>query len=99
MSVQCDLFAEITSYDEKCLNLNVFTHSINDPLANSPVIVVIHGGGFMYGSSDDSYCGPNYLIQKNIVLVTANYRLGILGKKSFEMDDFFLIIPSVTFAL
>lgn len=64
--------------DEDCLYLNVYVKSINpnDPL---PVMVWIHGGSFMYGSGDDLMYGPDYLLKKDIVLVTINYRVGILG--------------------
>lgn len=39
----------------------------------------IHGGGFHTGSSRLNLYGPNYLMDKDIILVTINYRLGILG--------------------
>lgn len=42
-------------------------------------MVRIHGGGFLVGSSNFTYYGPNYLLDKNIILVSINYRLGILG--------------------
>ena len=44
-----------------------------------PVMVFIHGGGHSSGSG--SLYGPAYLLDKqNVILVTFNYRLGILGK-------------------
>lgn len=42
-------------------------------------MVFIHGGGFKLGSGDDLIYGPDYLLQKDVVLVTLNYRLGALG--------------------
>ncbi|XP_008553322.2 juvenile hormone esterase-like [Microplitis demolitor] len=45
----------------------------------------IHGGGFSYGSGNDDRSGPDYLVQKNIVLVTINYRLNIFG--FLNLDD------------
>lgn len=39
----------------------------------------IHGGGFFSGSSDPKMFNPKYLLQKDVVLVTMNYRLGVLG--------------------
>ena len=39
----------------------------------------IYGGGYESGSSSPYLYGPNYLLDKDIVLVTFNYRLGILG--------------------
>ncbi len=47
-----------------------------------PVMVWIHGGGWSVGSGNgqtDLY-GPGYLMDRDIVLVTVNYRLGPLGK-------------------
>lgn len=45
--------------------------------ANRPVMLFIHGGGFESGSS--IYLYPNYLLEKDIVFVAINYRLGPLG--------------------
>lgn len=46
------------------------------PLA---VMVYIHGGAFVEGSSSEERYGPDYLLQKNVVIVTLNYRLGAMG--------------------
>jgi carboxylesterase type B len=42
-------------------------------------MVWIHGGGFLTGSGGTQMCGPQYLLDKDIILVTINYRLGTLG--------------------
>lgn len=42
-------------------------------------MVWIHGGGFKKGSADESLYGPDYLLQRNVVFVSVNYRLGALG--------------------
>jgi para-nitrobenzyl esterase len=63
---------------EDCLNLNIWTpaKSADDRL---PVMVWIHGGGFRHGSGGGiGYDGEN-LARKGVVVVTINYRLGILG--------------------
>jgi len=39
----------------------------------------IAGGGYFAGSGGLSLYGPQYLLDKDIVLVTFNYRLGVLG--------------------
>lgn len=44
-----------------------------------PVMVWIHGGGFIGGSGDSFVYDPAYLIQEGVVVVTLNYRLGPLG--------------------
>jgi carboxylesterase type B len=42
-------------------------------------MVWIHGGGWLSGSGGTQMYGPQYLLDKDIILVTFNYRLGILG--------------------
>lgn len=64
--------------DEDCLQLNVYVPetAMKKPL---PVMVWFHGGGFTAGDSSDRAYGPSYLLDKDVILVTANYRLGIFG--------------------
>lgn len=38
----------------------------------------IHGGAFIIGSGRDDWIGPDYFMDKRIVLVVINYRLGNL---------------------
>ena len=45
-----------------------------------PVMVYIHGGAFSFGSGNREMQGPDYLVDTGVVVVTLNYRLGILGK-------------------
>ncbi|GAB1863192.1 Carboxylic ester hydrolase [Camponotus japonicus] len=79
VAVQIDIIkkSEIIG-DEDCLYLNVFTTDIKS-LKKRPVMVWIHGGGFFLGSGDSSFYGPDYIVEKDVVLVTLNYRLGALG--------------------
>ena len=42
-----------------------------------PVMVYIHGGGYFYGSGDT--VGPKRFMRHDVILVTFNYRLGLLG--------------------
>lgn len=51
-----------------------------EPLKKRAVMVWIHGGGFFMGSGDATFYGPEHLVRKDVVLVTLNYRLGVLGK-------------------
>jgi carboxylesterase type B len=44
------------------------------------VLVFIHGGGFRTGSSNSNLFAPTYLLDYDIILVTMNYRLNVLGK-------------------
>lgn len=63
---------------EDCLNLNVWTPDAASPASPRPVLVWIHGGGFLNGSSD-IYNARRLAIRGNIVVVSINYRLGPLG--------------------
>lgn len=66
---------------EDCLRLNVYSTKLPSGNENSsrPVIVFIHPGGFYGFSGQSKLFGPQYILDKNIVLVTINYRLGSLG--------------------
>jgi para-nitrobenzyl esterase len=62
---------------EDCLFLNVWTTAgAGDRL---PVLVWIHGGALTYGSSISDVRDGVAFAQKNVVLVSLNYRLGPLG--------------------
>ena len=62
--------------DEDCLILNVWTPSTEG--ADRPVLFWIHGGGRYEGSGHD-YDGSRLAAQGDVVVVTINYRLGLLG--------------------
>jgi para-nitrobenzyl esterase len=62
---------------DDCLNLNIWSPASEVPL---PVMVWIHGGGFITGSSSQALYEASRLAQDNkVVVVSLNYRLGILG--------------------
>jgi len=64
--------------EEDCLTLNVWSPGADQ--ANRPVMVWIHGGGFVGGSGAMGlYQGARLASRGDVVLVTVNYRLGILG--------------------
>jgi para-nitrobenzyl esterase len=64
------------SSTEDCLFLNVFTPN-RDFDGLRPVMVWIHGGALVVGESDDY--DATKLVQRDVVVVTINYRLGALG--------------------
>ncbi|XP_038219763.1 esterase FE4-like [Zerene cesonia] len=72
--------------DEDCLYLNVYTPNI-EPENPLPVMVYIHGGGFVCGRGNSEQYGPEFLIKHNVILVTINYRLGILGFLCLDTED------------
>lgn len=80
------VFAGPASVDEDCLYLNVFTIKLGKgdtpPPGGLPVIVWIHGGGNFDGTAAD-YDGTKLATGGPLgvptVVVTINYRLGLLG--------------------
>ena len=63
---------------EDCLFLNVWTPGIDE--AARPVMVWIYGGAFTLGSgSEPMYSGANLSRRGDVVVVTINYRLGVMG--------------------
>ncbi|KAJ3625229.1 hypothetical protein MTP99_018790 [Tenebrio molitor] len=74
---------------EDCLFLNVYTTKLPDGTNNPkrPVIVHIHPGGFYAFSGRSNWVGPQYLMDKEVVLVTLNYRLGALGFLSLGKES------------
>ncbi|KAF2898714.1 hypothetical protein ILUMI_07459 [Ignelater luminosus] len=71
---------------EDCLFLNVYTPKlpIKDEFNLKPVMFWIHGGAFYYGSGNTDLYGPDYLISEDVVIVTINYRFGLLGFLNLE---------------
>ncbi len=73
-----DIDFSIETFSEDCLYLNIWTGA-EDASSALPVMVYLHGGSFLTGSSAKSYYDGSYLASKGVVLVTLNYRLGIFG--------------------
>lgn len=70
--------------DEDCLTLNIFAPEFEpDAVPSSgrrrPVMMWIHGGGNSVGTSATYDAARNYAIHDGLVVVTVNYRLGVLG--------------------
>ena len=66
--------------NEDCQYLNIWSRSI-DRGAKKPVMVWLHGGGFSSGSGIEqvAYDGDNLATYGNVVVVSINHRLNILG--------------------
>lgn len=66
--------------DEHCQNLNIWTKEL-DETARKPVVVWLHGGGYFAGSSIEqvAYDGHNMCMEGDVVVVSINHRLNILG--------------------
>jgi para-nitrobenzyl esterase len=69
---------DVSNMNEDCLYLNVWSPGADNK--KRPVMVWIHGGAFVSGSGSSSwYDGASFAAQGDVVVVTINYRLGILG--------------------
>ncbi|XP_017072331.1 juvenile hormone esterase [Drosophila eugracilis] len=67
---------------EDCLNLSVYTKNLT---ASQPVMFYIYGGGYYNGSAEDH--PPNYILEKDVVLVVPQYRVGALGWLSTYTEE------------
>lgn len=72
------IFVPKLAQSEDCLTLNVWTPNPK-PGAKLPVMVWIHGGGFLEGGSAVPLYDGTDLAKHGVVVVTINYRLGVLG--------------------
>ena len=69
----------LASTNEDCLYLNVYTPPVATPvgLQSLPVMVWLHPGAFQVGDSGGQI--PTEILDRGVVVVTLNYRLGVLG--------------------
>ena len=67
---------EATSED--CLTLNIWTPAVN-AADRLPVMFWIHGGGLLDGSGSVPHYAGDQLAARGVIVVTINYRLGVLG--------------------
>ncbi len=72
------LFMPNLPQSEDCLTLNVWTPDAR-PGAKLPVMVWIFGGGFLNGGTAMPLYDGTDLAKHGVILVTINYRLGLLG--------------------
>ena len=72
------LWFELGKTSEDCLTLNVWTPK-NSPVSKLPVMVWIHGGGYLQGSGNIPRVNNPEFVKQNVVLITINYRLNVFG--------------------
>ena len=69
--------AEPPTMSEDCLSLNVW---VSEGAHDAPVLVWIHGGALTTGAGSESmYDGARMAASQGMVVVSINYRLGVLG--------------------
>ncbi|MGI9432463.1 MAG: carboxylesterase/lipase family protein [Myxococcota bacterium] len=78
LSVRLGLLAEHPQ-GEDCLSLNVFAPD-SEEAAPRPVMVWLHGGAFQTGTAaGPAYDASRLALDRGVVVVTLNYRVGALG--------------------
>lgn len=81
---------------EDCLVLNIWTQGLNDG-AKRPVMFWCHGGGFnRLSGASPRYDGTNLSLRGDVVVVTINHRLNMMGYTHFgDLDDEFAVSGTV----
>jgi para-nitrobenzyl esterase len=79
LPVPGDAGASGSTRGEDCLVLNLWRPAAIDAGAKLPVLVWIHGGGFLNGSASAPYFDGSQFARQGVVLVSVNYRLGRMG--------------------
>ncbi|KAM6937563.1 fatty acyl-CoA hydrolase precursor, medium chain [Xenentodon cancila] len=78
LAEKLEFLIEVPDTSEDCLYLNIYTPAGRAPDAKLPVMVWIHGGGFVLGAAS-IYDGSAMAAYQDVVVVMIQYRLGILG--------------------
>lgn len=66
-------------FSEDCLYLNVWTNAAGKTDAKLPVAMWVHGGGYTAGWGFEPEMDGEAWAERDVVLVTINYRLGVFG--------------------
>lgn len=67
---------DLSPVNEDCLTLNIWAPA---DATDAPVFFWIHGGSLVAGSSKEPFYDGTRLAEQGIIVVTINYRLGVLG--------------------
>jgi para-nitrobenzyl esterase len=74
-----DIDPSLCGVSEDCLYLNVWTAAEPQSSQLLPVMVWIHGGGFVVGSGSEPRYDGSRLASRGVIIVTLNHRLNALG--------------------
>lgn len=89
--IQLPSFYGLTTFSEDCLYLNIYSRSevyLNKNRTLNPVLVWIHGGGFVYGGTEEPLYEPSTIVaMSGIVVVAIQYRLDVFGFLSLDQTD------------
>jgi para-nitrobenzyl esterase len=72
-------YGDESPYSEDCLYLNVWTKTPGKTDKKLPVALWIHGGGYREGWGSEPEFDAQEWANKDVVLVSINYRLGVFG--------------------
>ncbi len=72
-------YGDESPYSEDCLYLNVWTKNPGKVDKKQPVALWIHGGGYREGWGSEPEFDAQEWANKDVVLVSINYRLGVFG--------------------
>jgi para-nitrobenzyl esterase len=75
---QVEFYESPEPMSEDCLYLNLWTAAASTS-EKRPVMVWLHGGGFVEGSGSLASFNGESLAAEGVVIVTINYRLGVFG--------------------
>ncbi|XP_067949389.1 acetylcholinesterase-like isoform X2 [Watersipora subatra] len=83
-----DMWNPYEPQSEDCLYINAWVPNPDDQATKKPIMVWIYGGGFYSGSSTlDVYDGRYLAASQNVIVISMQYRLGILGFLNLESED------------
>ena len=74
-----DMASHPVGEDSLFLNIYAPTEAVGATGASCPVLFWIHGGGFQGGCGADPLYDGAHLARRGAIVVTVNYRLGVLG--------------------
>ncbi len=80
-AIQKDLQSGNVFGEEDCLKMNIYRPNTDE--VNLPIMVFVHGGGNQNGTSS-SLVGDSLAIEANAIIISIDYRVGVLGFVSME---------------
>jgi carboxylesterase type B len=88
MCPQIDFFTQQPQFTEDCLFLNVYTPEEPRPSTEGgkAVMLEFHGGGYQFGSGTTAMLGMGRFMDRDVIVVTFNYRLNVFGFLATDDD-------------
>mgnify|MGYP000900388995 CR=1 FL=1 len=80
----CPQLKKQPNTSEDCLCMNIWSDGTQQ---KKPVMLFLHGGSFREGAASDREFDGAALAKEGVVVVTVNYRLGVLGFMDFSFMD------------